>query len=815
MKEEYSRHYSRSARDEYEELDLGKYFRILYRNKGKIIFAGIACGVIVSALLMLIEPRYLATATLSFEGQKANLVDIDEVYDAENGNREYLETQVELIASRSAIDQVARRLLAMARSESDASAQIPLLEGDLTDSEQGAGRDVPGEPKGESVADKAPDETVAEQREDDGSENTTEAPSDESRLQKMLDNVLTAETTPAQLARRITEGLDVQKVRNTQLIQIQFESHSPEFSALVTNLIAEVYLDLRIEAENEITQRATSWLNEKLENSKSNLERAERELREFSLQENLIDIEGIKTLSAKEISDSTAQLLDARRRRQEVATMRDLIRQNNSRPEALLSLPAIQGHERVHEIMRSEAEVKQRQAELALRYGPKHPKMIAVTNELSAVQSQLDIEVTRLVTGIENEYQAALNSENRVRNEIGSLKQEYQNIADKEAEYAQLQRKVEVNKGLYNTFLTRVKEAEDAGGFESAPARLADPAIAPNTPVEKKITLFTALAIFAGLALASAVIFIYELFYDVVRGPEDVEEGIGERLFGVVPLIARKKSDSVDLRAYFEAENYSFSESVRTIRTSIVLSNLDSPAKVIAVTSSVPSEGKTTISQCLSFSLAQMERVLLIDADLRKPAVGRNFGFNVKRPGLTNLLAGRKKIEECIYRDPKSGLDILPSGPTPPDAQRLLGSVEFANYLKLLSARYDRIIIDTPPIQAVSDAMMIARHVDSLLYVVKSRSTRRRVIDKGLDRFRQMGKSADGIILSQVDLAATAEYSSEYYGYYGDQYGYGAPDQGTFEKEISEDGDADQPVIESPRRNFTSGSMERAVREIA
>ena len=752
-----------------DELDLRKYLRILFLHKWKIIGASLVCGAIAAAALLAPAPRYQAVATLGFDTGQPNLVEIKEVYEAGNRNRDYLITQTELIRSRQIVDRVIDKL-------------------DLLNSE----------------------EFDAEQTQETASTDAVQAPQSESREQGE------AQVDPRRhrVATQFVRRLAVEYVRNTQLIKITFEAGSPEKAAQIANAIAHTYIESQREAKQDVTAQASSWLNERLDVLRSKLEVSEQALYDFQQKENLVDVEGVFSLAAQELNETTTQLLDARRQLQLATGIRNLVRTRGSDVQSLETLPKIQEHNAVQEIRRAEADAERRIEEFALRYGPKHPQMIAANSELISIRGRLYAEIGQIVEGIENEYQVALAQTHALERELARVKGEYQEISKKEIQHAELKRKVEIDRELYNTFLTRARETNETTGFDTPTARLADPAVPPQKPVAIKLQLFVVLAMGIGALLGAALAILFEMLYDGVRGPEDVESVLGQNLFGVIPEIDRAGKERIPLRTYFDADNYSFAEAIRTLRTSLVLSHLDQPAKVVSVTSSVPGEGKTTVSLCLAFSLAQMEKVLLIDADLRRPAVGRDFGISMKRPGLTNLLAGSKKLDECIYHDRQSGLDILPSGAVPPDAQKLLGSVGFANQVKLLAMRYDRIIIDTPPVQAVSDALIISRIADSTLYVIKSQATRKKVVRKGIERFAQTGTQVDGVVLSQVDLSSNSEYSSEYYGYYGDKYGYGAPDMSAAGGD-EDTGDTQGPAHDTVAREVPQPIVESEVTEVS
>jgi capsular exopolysaccharide synthesis family protein len=212
-----------------------------------------------------------------------------------------------------------------------------------------------------------------------------------------------------------------------------------------------------------------------------------------------------------------------------------------------------------------------------------------------------------------------------------------------------------------------------------------------------------------------------------------------------------------------------FSESIRTIRTGVVLSGIDHAHKVMVITSSIPGEGKSTVSANLAFALGQMEKVLLIDADLRRPTLAKNFDFPVGTPGLANLIAGTAKLDECIKH--VDGIDMMSAGTVPPNPLELLSSPRFAKALEVLKSKYERIIIDSPPTQAVSDAIVLSTFANSMLYVIKSDSTHIPMVEKGIGQLLQNNAPLNGIVLNQVDIKKAKKYGYTYGGYY-DYYGY-------------------------------------------
>jgi len=400
--------------------------------------------------------------------------------------------------------------------------------------------------------------------------------------------------------------------------------------------------------------------------------------------------------------------------------------------------------------------VEQRQSELAKRYGPKHPKLIAANSELSSARRSLDRQIMSVVNGIENQYRVSRASERSLEGSLGSSKQQIPGLKRKEYQLKALEQEVETNRQLYETFFTRLNETDATGGLETANARIADPAVPPLSPEKPKKGLIVSLGFIGGMFFAIGCAILFEVLNNTIRSSSDVHTKLGRPVLGLLPMLSGRKADKSSYRHYVEDNKSGFSEAVRTIRTGLVLSSLDNPHKTIAITSTVPGEGKTSVALSLAYSLGQMGRVLLIDADMRRPSIGKVFGFGSKSSGLSDLVAGTASLEDCVHSLENEGIDVLPSGLIPPNPLELLSSARFAKVLEVLEKRYDRIIIDTAPCQAVSDALVLAPLIASMVYVVKCDETPDAQIKAGLRRLDEVDAPMVGVVLNQVNLKKAA-----------------------------------------------------------
>ena len=386
---------------------------------------------------------------------------------------------------------------------------------------------------------------------------------------------------------------------------------------------------------------------------------------------------------------------------------------------------------------------KAKYSDLSKTYGPKHPKLIAAREEVRAAQR-----------------------------ELVKSKGKLQDIGRKEVRLRELQRQVESSRQLYDTFLTRQKETSQSVNLKDPNARISDLAIAPLAPFKPKKKLIVMLAFFTSLMLGILLAFLNEALDKTFRNLSDVENKLRQPILGLLPLFkADKKTRQEQVFVVLDEKEPTYAEAMRTIRTGLVLSSLDNPHKVILVTSSIPGEGKSTASTNLAAMMGKLEKVLLIGADLRRPTLAKELGFKGGQLGLTNIVAGTSEISECIHRVERAGFDFLPCGQVPPNPLELLSSERFASMLATLEKEYDRIVIDSPPVQAVSDALVLSRYAKAVVYIVAADSTHEDVAKNGIKRLLQYDAPLAGIVLNKFDTEKSAKYGYDYSGYF-DHYGY-------------------------------------------
>lgn len=385
---------------------------------------------------------------------------------------------------------------------------------------------------------------------------------------------------------------------------------------------------------------------------------------------------------------------------------------------------------------------------LSRRYGEKYPELVSAREELAA---------------IDKEYNDKL--------------REIQAIGRKEARLRQLERNVELNRSLYDTFMQRVNETAEAGKWEAPMARIIDQSVVAGGPSKPRKNLIAAIAFLVTFLLATAMVFVAAMLDRGVKTPQQLRD-MGLAPLGVLPLLAHPSGEKNRYEQALSLGNRAFAEAVKSLRTNIILDDVLGHRQVLSVSSTVPGEGKTTTALCLARSLAELETVLLIDADLRRPSLHQALELPPGKPGLAQLVAKLASFDEAVVKVSEN-LHALPAGIVPPNPSELLSSPQFTQLLADLRARgYGRIILDTPPLGAVSDALVIGRQVDGVICVVHADRTHRDAVADSAQRLRERGSHIVGAVLNQVESGLLSRHQYQYYGYYGQHKGYTADDKG-------------------------------------
>ena len=722
-----------------ETLDIVRYWRAISRSKWRILVLATAVGILATMAANSLRPTYRSTATVLIESNKPKLVSIEEVYSQmSTATPAFYQTQAEILKSRELAKRLVKRLNL---------AEHPALD-----------------PR------KRPPPVWQQWMPEGWFDEQTKAS-------------ISAEAVDKSVVGSVMSGLTVVPVRNSQLIRISFESNDSELSARVPNALADLYIEADLEARMTMTQKATSWLTGQAADLKKKLAEAEQALQQFREREKIIDTKGLSQSGAtRQLEDLQKSLNDARTKRAEVENIYNQVTavvQGKSQ-ESLESLPAMQKNPLVLQSKAQESEAEKRLNEASRRYGAEHPRLIAAEADLKTARENLRKQIGSVAQSVTRELEVARANEAVTERNFNAARGDIQNLNRKEFQLASLEREVATSRQFYDMFVQRFKETNISGEMQSAIARVIDPATpggatGPDRQRIVVIAVVIALLVGAGLAL------LIERLNNTLKTTHDVETKLGVPVLGILQITKVKRGQQLE-RVFLEDPQTSFSESIRTIRSGVLLSSLDSPKKVVVITSSIPEEGKTTVAINLAFALGQVKKTLLIDADMRRPRIGKILGGkgNASLMGLSQLVSGEAPLDQCVYPIKDTNLHVLPAGRVPPNPLELISSHRFGEVIEQLSALFDVILIDSPPTQLVSDALVLSNVATEVVYVVKADDTPYPLARVGIKRLRRVNAPILGVVLNQLDVEKADRYYGEYSGYgrryygkYGKKYGYG------------------------------------------
>lgn len=727
---------SNAMESENTVIDLMPMISAVWQRKWRLmLFVAMAMSLAYYVLLH-VDPTYESKARLLIQEPNNNPVSIEKAMGV-NDSSDYFDNQIEMLKSRVLAEKVVRTLSLDRYKEFDFFQQKPLINYKAWLQDSGLVEQLP-----ESWA-----QTLL----------TTRIPSEEARFSSVVDMLMSR--------------VRIDQADRGNIANISVQLTDAEMTAIVANTYAREFIDAQLDASMEQSVVVTDWMNKRVKDLKDELKASEIELQKFKDSKGLIDIGGITTISAEELASINQMLVEARSRRAEAESQYMQVRQiPRDDVNRLATVPAVLSHPLIQEFKAEEARVLSKLEELAKRYGPMHPKIQAASSEVRSVQASLQTQVSQIVASIEKEFQIARANELSLQRSVQKNKNQVRNISKHEYKLRELQREVDTNRALFETFMKNFKQSTATLDLDKTNARLIDPAVVPVYPIKpKKMVIIILAGLLAGL-IGVGMVVISQVVDKTFRGIEDIEDSLGVKVLGLLPRLKVHKKSSV-AEHYINRRNLPFIEAVKSIRTSLVLANIDNPRKRMVVTSSIPGEGKSTVSTNLALAMSEVENVLIIEADMRRPTFSKVFSLDKGRPGLSNLIVGTSTFKEVVTR--VETVDVITAGSIPSNPLELLMSDRFATILKALDTKYDRIIIDSPPVNAVSDVLLLGALSESLIYVMRPDHTNKQDIERGLTLLEQNNVNIDGVVLNQVDVAKDMKRGITYGGHY-DYYGYGS-----------------------------------------
>ncbi|MFM2130135.1 MAG: hypothetical protein RL477_1681 [Pseudomonadota bacterium] len=594
-------------------------------------------------------------------------------------------------------------------------------------------------------------------------------------LAKKTEALARAKRTPEQLREEAIEtatdfflfGLKVLPALRSRVITVRFNSPDPAMAMLAANTVADLYVLEQLESKGRATTRASEWLNQRAQELRNRVVSSERRLEEFRRKSGIVEVGGA-SVYVRQRSELDTQLVVARGKRAETEARFSQVQKLVSTGADVESVAAVLDSPLIQKLREQETQILRKISELKTQLREGHPRMTLAENELKDLESKIASEVKKIVTSLRSETEIAVVREKNLAEEIARIQVKLDEQHEAEVSLRALESEVKANKQLYETILSRLKETgvQDQS-FQEADARIISRAIEPSSPYYPRKNFIIVSALLISLFLGIGLAVLLEFFDTGFRSVYQLESYTGLPTLGIVPLLPgakarQKKAHEVAA----DQPGSAFGEAIRTLRTSLMLANVDQPPKTVLITSSVPGEGKTSTALALAAMASRSgQKCIIIDCDIRHPSVHANLGSANER-GLSDFLAGRANLSDVIEVETRYGIRYMTAGsyvPNPPD---LLGSPKMRELLRRLSEVFDLIILDAPPLLAVSDALVLVRHVDRTVFVVRWVKTARQNVLMAVKQAVEAGASVAGMILTQVDLRKQTQYDSADSGYY-------------------------------------------------
>jgi polysaccharide biosynthesis transport protein len=735
------------------------YLLILRKHQWLILSFMISVVTIVAIATFRMQPVYVATARIEIGRENSNILPFQgtDAYDVMMDSENYIETQSKILTSETLALQTIRNSGLSARPEYSS----------------------PG----------GPSEAVATGN-------------------------LANQKRPSELG-AFLGSLSVRRVPNSRLMDVSFESTDPQLAARIVNAHLETYVQRNFQTQYDSTARATTFLKDQLEELKKRVQNSEDARIAYERQNQIWTLDDKQNMTTQRFADANRELTQAQSERMKRQSLYEFAKAGN-----LSAVPQIQSNAALSDFQKKRAEMQSEYRDALAQFGPNFPKVQRLKEQIKDLDGNIESEKQNIVDTLESEYREASGREAMLLTVLDQQKAEVNEMAGKMVEYNILKREAEANKILYDGLLTKLREAGVSAGLNSSNIRMVDPAMVPSTPARPAKMRNVAMAFIVGLVGGIGLALMREYLDNTVKNPDDIETLARLPSLAVVPQFASSNghgngkrqrllpgfsTNGHEKRMELVAEHLpksQMSEAFRALRTSLLLSRADHPPQVILVTSALPREGKTTTAANLAVTLAQLgDKTVIVDADLRKPGVGRLLNITgANNAGLSSYLAGVSSLELVTVPHPTiANLAAIQTGPLPPNPADLLASHKLAEAIAELRGKYKFIVIDSPPVMAATDAVLVSVQTDGVLLVVRSGETPKEAFTRTRDLLVSVKCNILGVVLNAVDSSAPDYYYS--YRYYPYSYGYGPQETG------EEGSEENETVSESRSRDRDDDSQ--------
>jgi capsular exopolysaccharide synthesis family protein len=726
--------YSSPPFPEEKEIHLRDYWKVIQKRRWITIAFFLIVLVTTAIATFTMKPIYRGTITIQINKENPQIVDFKEIFAVNTMDLDYYQTQYKILESRTLAKKVVQTLKLgehpqfLSKPEAFQKQKLGFLDsiiGFFSPSNQ----NVSGE-KGSA---------------EDDREST--------------------------LINQFLERLKIEPIRNSRLVRIHFDSHFPELSTQVPNTLAANFIQQSLDNRFINTEQAREWLTKQLEGLKAKVEMADEALQGFGSKHDIISLEEKENVTMRRLTELNETLTKAESERMAKEALYKQTKEHH-----FDALPSILENRLIQDLKQTFIQLEAQYMKLSETFKPDYPELVRLKQQMQTIQKRLEGEINKIITAIQNDYEAYLRRETLLRQAFEQQKAKVMVMKEKSIQYNILKREADTNKELYGGLLQRMKEAGVSAGITASNIQIIDQAEWPTRPYKPNKKLNLLLAAVVGLFFGLGLAFFFEYLDNTVKTPEEVEQMIRLPSFGMVPEISYERRKRLESGASSPVELITFdhpksmlSEAYRNIRTSILLSSSGKPPQRIAITSPNPSEGKTTTVINTAIALSQTgAQVIVVDADLRKPRIHKVFNGE-DGMGLSNFLSGHTELESIIRKTEIPNLFYIAAGPIPPNPSELIGSNLFKNMMESLGEQFDHIVVDSPPVLGFADSVILSTFVDGVILVVLGGRTPRETLQRAKEVLGQVNSKILGVVINRVNIHRSdyGYYYYQYHHYYG------------------------------------------------
>jgi len=566
------------------------------------------------------------------------------------------------------------------------------------------------------------------------------------------------------IARMIRGGLSVMPIPNSKIVTIAYRNKNPAIAKLVANAVVQAYQDVTLEIKLSNSSYSLQWMTKKAAEERKKLEDAENALQQYMRANDLVTVENRLALIPQKLSQVSSEFTKAQTERKELEEVYQQITNATRETSALENIPIFATNDVLQKIREQIFKAKQNIKDLSKKYGHKHPVMIKANDELGILKSEINFEIKRIVASTKNSLELAISRETNLEVRLTATKAELLNVNEKFVQFSIMKREVDTNRVLYDALTSNIKRTGVTEQAQSANIWVVRKATLPGAPShpDKKKALTLGLAL--GIGLGIAIAFVLEYLDNTIKSEKDLTGKFDLTILGTVEQV---KGAGTEVESMIVNQPLSpLAESYRLVRSNLLLSAAEHPPKTILVTSMGPREGKTSTTINLARVLSQGDKkVLIIDCDLRKPRMHTLFGMDNKA-GLSNFLTGTMD-GNILYDVPGEGIKLIPSGLIPPNPAELLSSRKMKMLVDKMADMFDFVLLDSPPIQRVTDSLAVSQIVEGAIVVVRARLTTYDMLTSGMKKLRDVNAPFIGFVLNGMHRS---EAGSGYYAGYNTYY---------------------------------------------